>query len=69
MTDRVHSITIVFENNVREDDVEAYITFCLMMKGVVSAKKNVADFNDYAAREQAKHELKMKILDLLRGGQ
>lgn len=66
MTDRVHSITVVFEDNVREDDVDQYIACFLMMKGVAAAQKNVVDRDNYAAREQAKHELRMKILDLLR---
>ena len=67
MTDCVHSITVVLENNMREDDVDQYIACFMMIKGVVAAQKNVADSADYAAREQAKHEIKMKILDMLRG--
>ena len=65
MTDRVHSLTVVLEENTRVDDVEPLIIAIKMMKGVISVTGNVADIESHIAEERARQKLGSKILEVI----
>jgi hypothetical protein len=63
MTDRVQSLTVVFEKELRTDDAQAYVDAISIMRGVASVELGpVCDIAHYAAREDVRREL----WDLLR---
>jgi hypothetical protein len=66
MTDRYNALTVVLDHDIREDDAEPLINAIRCMKGVIKVKGNVADPDDYIARSQVKHELQMKLFELLK---
>lgn len=65
MTDRIHSLTVVLESTIREDDAEAIIQAIKMVKGVLSVSSNVADAESYMAEERARQELGERLMEVL----
>lgn len=65
MTDRINSITLIFDKDIREDDLKPMIDMLYMLKGVIKVEQNVSDFPFYEAVERAKFDLRRKILDSL----
>ena len=65
MTDRINSLTIVLEKDVRDDDVEALISAVMQLRNVLSVEKNVTNVSDVVARQRARQELGKKLLDVL----
>lgn len=65
MTDRIHSLTVVLDHDIRDDDVEAVVMAISMVKGVLSVGKEVSDSTSYMARERALSELRKQIQDVL----
>jgi len=65
MTDRIVSLNVVLEREVREDDCESLVNAIKMLKGVLNVEKDVADIAFYTARSQAKLELMNEIRDKL----
>lgn len=68
MTDRLHSLTVVLDKEYRDDDAEAILDAIRMIKGVAEVSGNVAEPAFYAAREQAKRELREQLMDVLYPG-
>lgn len=66
MTDRINSLTIVIERDIRDDDCQPLIAAIQMMRGVLTVKANVANHSDFMAEERAKHELTKKIWEALK---
>lgn len=67
MTDRVKALTVVLDNDYREDDVQEIANAIGMLKGVVAVSLLKTDPTDYANRARIRAELTGKLLDLLRG--
>ena len=65
MTDRINALTVVLTDDWREDDVEPLIEAIKLLKGVLRVSPNIADLDNYVAEERAKHELIVKIRELL----
>ncbi len=65
MTDRVHSLTVVLEHDVREDDVQSLTKAIHMMRGVLSVSGKVADLDSHMAEERARHDLGQKLLHVV----
>jgi hypothetical protein len=64
MTDRVKGLTVIFEQNIREDDCE-YITNAIrMIKGVHSISNHISDCGDYIIEQRTKDKIKDKILQV-----
>lgn len=61
MTNRLMSLTVVLERDLREDDAEPILEAIRLLKGVVSVEGNVADHTHYAAYRQARVELEAKL--------
>jgi cell division protein FtsX len=65
MTDRFNALTVVLDKNIREDDAQAIISAIMQLRGVASVEGNVADPMSYIAKEQAMHELRDQMMDIL----
>lgn len=65
MSDRINTITVVLEKDVRDDDCEAVLNAMRMIKGVLRATPNVASVSDHMAEERAKHHLGQKLIALI----
>lgn len=65
MTDRYHSLTVVLERDMRDDDAEPILHAIRMIKGVVSVKGEVADPASFMAVMRARRELCEKLLDVI----
>jgi hypothetical protein len=66
MTDRIHSFTVVLDENIRDDDVQPVIDAIKMIKHVLSVTSHVADAEAYMAESRAKMELRQKLWDVLK---
>lgn len=66
MTDRFHSLTVVLEHDIRDDDAEHIINAIKMLRGVLSVSGNVSDIDSHMAEERAKWELRAKLAEALR---
>ena len=65
MTTKFHSLTVVFDKEIREDDVIDIVNAIKMIKGVLRVVPEVADINLFITKEIAKNELIQKIFKLL----
>jgi hypothetical protein len=65
MTDRINAITVVLENDVRDDDVQELLTAIGMLRGVLSVTPNVSDIDAWIAQDRARHELGQKLLNIV----
>lgn len=65
MTDRVHSITVVLDKNYRTDDVVCILDAIQQLRGILSAKANVADLESHIAEQRALEKLRDQMHDIL----
>jgi len=65
MTDRYHSLTVVLEHDIRDDDAEPLINAIKMLHGVLSVKGNVSSFEVHTATERARFELGQKLWEVI----
>lgn len=64
MSNQTRTLTVVIEER-RIGDAEPLMDAIRQMRGVISVNAEVSNFNDYANKELAKHELKMKLWEVL----
>lgn len=65
MTDRFNALTVVLEKDIREDDAQAIIAAIMQLRGVISVEGNVADMHSHIAKQQALHEIRMQLNDVI----
>jgi hypothetical protein len=65
MTDRFHSLTVVLEADIRDDDAAPLMNAIRQLRGVLSVAGNVADFQTHMAEERARNELRSALLDVV----
>lgn len=65
MTDRYHTLTVVLEENIRDDDAESLIAAIHHLRGVLTVTGVVADHASYMAEARAKSDLGAKIWDVI----
>ena len=65
MTDRTNHLTVVLEDDYRTDDVDKLIAAIEQMRGVLLVRVGVRSPGDFAAKQQAAHELRMKLYNAL----
>jgi len=65
MTDHYHSIAVALEKNIRDDDAKPIIDALKMIKGVLSVKPYISDFESHMAEERAKKEYAAKLWKVL----
>ena len=68
MTDRYHSLTVVLQKDIREDDAPAIMNAIGMIRGVAAVDGCVANVTTHMAEERARRDLAEKVLSVLRGG-
>lgn len=66
MTDRLNSLTVVLESDIREDDAQTLISAISCLRGVLNVSGNAADFGEHVARARARRELEQKMFEVLR---
>lgn len=66
MTTRLKGLTVVLEDDIREDDAECIINAIRMIKGVQDVVNIEATDEDYIVESRLKLELMDKILDIFR---
>lgn len=66
MTDRVNTLTVALEQEMRIDDIEDILVSIRMIRGVLSVTPRIDIDDHWAARQQAKHELVRQLLDVLK---
>ena len=64
MSDRTNTITVVLDKDYRVDDCDHILNALKMVKGVVTASPNIADYVEYMALERVRRELIEKIWDI-----
>lgn len=65
MTDRIHSITVVLEKDIREDDAECILNAIRMIKHVLTAKGNVSDFESRMAEDRARSKIHKQVFNAI----
>jgi hypothetical protein len=65
MTDRFHSLVVVLEKDIREDDAQAIINAIQMVKGVLTVEGLVADPTSLMAYARARSDLQHKLFSTL----
>ena len=66
MTDRVNSLTVVLEEDMRIDDVQSLIEAIRHFRNVLSVDVNISNIETHIAKSRAKHELQMKLWETLK---
>jgi hypothetical protein len=65
MTDRLNTLTVALEKDIRVDDAQGLIDAILRMRGVLSVTGNVADGTAWMAEERARRELGEKLWQVI----
>ncbi|WP_420106868.1 hypothetical protein [Herbaspirillum huttiense] len=65
MTDRIHSFTVVLDENMREEDAEAIANAIRLMRGILSVESNVSDPGQFVAEARVRRELGDKLWEVL----
>ena len=65
MSDRVHSITVVLEKDIRSDDAEWVINAIKMIRGVLSVTPSVSSIETHMAEERARHALGQQLIAII----
>jgi len=65
MTDRTKVLTVLLDQEYRDDDVEAIKNAIRMVRGVVKVDHIVHSPQDWQAENSAKWELRKKLLEVL----
>jgi hypothetical protein len=65
MSDRTNVITVVLEKEIRVDESKRITDAICMIRGVLSAEPEVADFSDHMHIQRARHEIGAKLFDII----
>ncbi len=65
MTDRINSVIVVLEQDIRDDDAKSILDAILMVKGVLTVDPQVADIASHVAHRRVTNEILEKVIDLL----
>ena len=66
MTDRINTLTVVLEHDIRDDDVQPIVDAIGMVRKVLSVTPNVSDMNAHMAEQRASHEWSSMLYSLMR---
>jgi len=67
MTDRINSITLTLDKDIRIDDAESLLTACRAFRGVIDVTPNVASIESHISQERARAELGTGLFKLIYG--
>jgi hypothetical protein len=65
MTDRYHTLTVVLDKDIRDDDADGLKKAIAHMRGVLSVTGKVADMDSHMAYERARADLGEQIWKIL----
>ena len=65
MTDRIRTITVALDRDIRDDDVQPILDAIGMIKCVAHVTPNVVDYGDYAARSSLAHNVQRKMYEAI----
>jgi hypothetical protein len=66
MTDRIQNLTVILDQDYRDDDAQAIIAAISLLRGVARViPGKPVNIIDHMARERAKNDLRTKIFDAL----
>lgn len=65
MTDRVHSLTVVLDKDIRIDDIEPLIDAIKLFNHVIEVSPNISDPNAFMAETRVKRKLVDKLFKVL----
>lgn len=66
MTDRVHSLTLILDRDIREDDIESLVQALYHLKHVIQVDKNVSNIESHMAEGRAKWELRRQLVQVMK---
>ena len=66
MTDRIHSLTVVLDEDIRDDDIQGLISALSHFRHVIDVQTNVTDPISLMAEARARNQLTERILAALR---
>jgi hypothetical protein len=65
MTDRIHTLTVALDRDIRDDDIEHVLTAIQMVRGVAAVTdQHVSNMGDWSARQRIRSELGQTMLDV-----
>jgi len=67
MTERIYALTVVLDQDIREDDVQRLVDAIGMFAYVLTVEQHVADTGLYAATQRAREEIRARLLKALDG--
>lgn len=65
MTDRLNAFIVILTDDIREDDAEATINAIKQIRGVLDVQPHVSTFSDEIAESRVRHELGVKLWNIL----
>jgi hypothetical protein len=65
MKDRISSVTVVLEHDMRGDDAEALLAAIRHLRGVLSVTGNVSDISSHVAEQRVRYELGQKLINIV----
>jgi len=66
MSKKYSGVYVTFENEISKEYLEIVKNLISSIKGVISVQEKVSDPNHWMAREQIKHEIRMKLFETLK---
>ena len=65
MTDRLNSLLVVLEHDIRDDDAEPILEAIRQLRGVLTVTGNVRNYSDHIAEERAKADIHRKLFAVI----
>ncbi|WP_343743341.1 hypothetical protein [Herbaspirillum huttiense] len=65
MTDRIHSFTVVLDEDIREEDAAAIANAIRLMRGILTVESNLSDPGQFVAEARVRRELGEKLWEVL----
>jgi hypothetical protein len=65
MTDRLKGVIVTFKEDIRVDDAEAVINAIQMVKGVLSVKPLVSNYDQHIAEQRVRMDLHEKLFNVI----
>ncbi len=65
MSDRYHSLAVVLDHDVKDEDARVIIQSISMIRGVLSVTPKIADMESHMAEQRARSELGRKLIEII----
>lgn len=66
MSNKYCGVYVTFQSEISGEYLETVKNLISSIKGVISVQEKVSDIDHWMAREQTKHEIRMKLLEALK---